>query len=52
MGSPLQNGAIEFVVAAYVITWTVLGVMVARVIGAVRRARAEYELASKGVFRT
>jgi hypothetical protein len=52
MGSPIENGGIAFVVAAYVITWGVLGGMLARLIGAVRRARAEYAQASKGEFRT
>jgi hypothetical protein len=48
----LANGGVEYVVAAYVITWVVLGVMLMRVVGSVRRARAEYEQASKGEFRT
>lgn len=48
----IENGGIEFVVASYAITWVVLGVMLARVIGSVRRARAEYEAARKGEFRT
>jgi hypothetical protein len=53
MGSGMiENGGIEFVVAAYVITWVVLGAMLVRVVGAVRRARAEYESAVKGEFRT
>ncbi|MBM3906939.1 MAG: hypothetical protein FJ363_02560 [Gemmatimonadetes bacterium] len=52
MGSPIEHGGIEFVVAAYVITWVVLGAMLTRLIGAVRRARTEYQQASKGEFRT
>jgi hypothetical protein len=39
-------------VAAYIITWVVLGAMLARVVGATRRARAEYDQAAKGEFRT
>jgi hypothetical protein len=52
MTEGLEQGAIGYVVAAYVITWVVLGVMLARLLGAVRRARSEYESAAKGEFRT
>jgi hypothetical protein len=52
MPNGLVNGGVEYVVAAFVITWVVLGATLARVLGAVRRARAEYESASKGEFRT
>jgi len=52
MGSGLEHGGIEFVVAAYAITYVVLVAMLARAIGARRRARAEYDSASKGEFRT
>jgi len=52
MGSGLAHGGIEFVVAAYAITYAVLVAMLARAIGAVRRARAEYDSARKGEFRT
>lgn len=48
----IANGGVEYVMASYVITWVVLGAMLARVLGAVRRARLEYEQASKGEFRT
>lgn len=51
MGS-MEHGGIEFVVAAYAITYVVLGATLARVISAVRRARAEYASAIKGEFRT
>ena len=49
---PIENGGLTYLVAAYVITWVVLGVMLVRAIGSVRRARAEYESAVKGGFRT
>ncbi len=52
MGNVIEHGGIEYVVAAYVITYVVLAATLARVIGAVRRARAEYESARKGEFRT
>lgn len=52
MVSGLEHGGIEYVVASYVITWVVLGVMLVRLLGAVRRAKAEYEQAAKGEFRT
>lgn len=46
----MDNGGIEYVVASYVITWVVLAGMLARVLGAVRRARAEYESAVNGGY--
>jgi len=52
MDNAVTNGGIGYVVASYVITWVVLGAMLARVVGAARRARAEYEQAVKGEFRT
>ncbi len=52
MPNQLVNGGLEYVVAAFVITWVVLGATLVRVIGAVRRSRAEYESARKGEFRT
>lgn len=52
MPNQLANGALEYVVAAFIITWVVLGATLVRVIGAARRGRAEYETASKGEFRT
>jgi cytochrome oxidase assembly protein ShyY1 len=52
MGSQLENGGISYVVASYAITWVVLGVMLVRLLGAARRARAEYDQAAKGEFRT
>lgn len=52
MPNALANGGIEYVVAAYVITWVVLGVMLVRLVGSVRRARAEYEQAAQGEYRT
>lgn len=48
----IANGGVEYVAASYIITWVVLGVMLARVVGSVRRARAEYAQASKGEFQT
>lgn len=52
MPNGLANGGIEYVVAAYVITWVVLGVMLVRLVGSVRRARTEYEQAAQGEYRT
>lgn len=52
MASGMEGGGIGFVVASYVITWVVLGVMLVRTVGSVRRARAEYDQAAKGEFRT
>lgn len=53
MGSGMiAHGGIEYVTASYVITWVVLGAMLVRTLGAVRRARAEYVQARKGEFRT
>ncbi len=52
MGNGVEKFGIEYVVASYIITWVVLGALLARVLGAVRRARAEYESASKGGYRT
>jgi hypothetical protein len=51
MGNPVE-GSMGYLVASYVITWLVLGVMLARAVGSVRRAREEYETAVKGEFRT
>jgi hypothetical protein len=51
MNSGVVNG-IGYLVASYVITWLVLGAMLARAVGSVRRARAEYESAARGGFRT
>jgi len=48
----IANGGIEYVASAYIITWVVLGAMLARIIGSARRARAEYDQAVKGGFRT
>lgn len=39
-----------YVGAAYGLTWIVLFLLLARVLGAVRRARAEYESAVKGGY--
>ncbi|HEY3287160.1 MAG TPA: hypothetical protein VGJ96_08575 [Gemmatimonadaceae bacterium] len=52
MVNGLEDGGIGYVVASYVITWVVLGVMLVRLAGAARRARAEYDQAAKGEFRT
>ncbi len=52
MASGLQDGGVGYVVASYVITWVVLGVMLMRTVGSVRRARAEYDQAAKGEYRT
>ncbi len=52
MNSATVSGGIEYVVASYVITWVVLGVMLVRIVGSVRRARAEYDQARTGGFRT
>ncbi|HEY5491038.1 MAG TPA: hypothetical protein VIK25_07560 [Gemmatimonadaceae bacterium] len=51
MSNDVVNG-IGYLVASYAITWLVLAVMLARAVGSVRRARAEYESAAKGGFRT
>jgi hypothetical protein len=52
MGSEVENGGIGYLVASYIITWLLLGVMLVRAVGSVRRARAEYEQARTGGFRT
>jgi len=52
MASGLSGGGVGYVVASYVITWVVLGAMLMRTVGSVRRARAEYDQAAKGEFRT
>ncbi|MEK7239332.1 MAG: hypothetical protein AAB224_01975 [Gemmatimonadota bacterium] len=39
-----------YVAASYALTWIVLFLMLARVLGAVRRAKAEYEAAVKGGY--
>ena len=39
-----------YVGAAYALTWIVLFLLLARVLGAVRRAKAEYESAVKGGY--
>jgi hypothetical protein len=48
----IANGGIEYVVAAYVITWVVLGAMLVRIMGSARRARAEYDQAVKGGYQS
>jgi len=48
----IENGGIAYVVAAYVITWVVLGALLAHAVGSARRARAEYDQAVKGGYRT
>ena len=40
-----------YVGASYALTWIVLFLMLARVLGAVRRAKAEYESAVKGGYK-
>ena len=40
----------SYVGASYAITWIVLFLMLARVLGSVRRAKAEYESAVKGGY--
>jgi len=40
----------SYVGASYAITWIVLVMMLARVLGSVRRAKAEYESAVKGGY--
>lgn len=52
VASGMQGGGVGYVVASYVITWVVLAVMLLRTVGSVRRARAEYDQAAKGEFRT
>jgi len=52
MASGLAGGGVGYVVASYLITWVVLGAMLVRTVGSVRRARAEYDQAAKGEFRT
>ncbi len=52
MASGMAGVGIGYVVASYVITWAVLAAMLVRTVGAVRRARAEYDQAAKGEYRT
>lgn len=52
MASGMEGGGVGYVVASYVITWVVLGAMLMRTVASVRRARAEYDQAAKGEFRT
>jgi heme exporter protein D len=52
MASGIESGGVGYVVASYVITWVVLAAMLVRTVGSVRRARAEYDQAAKGEFRT
>ena len=44
----MAENSVSYVVASYVITWMVIGGMLVRVLGAVRRARHEYEAVVKG----
>jgi hypothetical protein len=52
MMNNVNGDVLGYVLASYIITWVVLGVMLVRVISATRRARAEYDQARKGGFRT
>lgn len=40
--------SLNYVVASYVLTWVAIGAMLWRVEGAVRRARAEFEMQVRG----
>jgi len=44
----MASNTMSYVVASYVITWIVIFGLLVRVLGAVRHARREYELAVKG----
>jgi len=46
----MDSGGWGYVGASYAITWIVLVLMLARTLGAVRRAKAEYESAVKGGY--
>jgi hypothetical protein len=46
----MVNNEWSYVGASFILTWIVIFGMLARVQGAVRRARSEYETAVKGGF--
>lgn len=46
----MASNELGYVGASYALTWIVLFLMLARVLGAVRRARKEYESAVKGGY--